>query len=438
MKKSIVALLVVLALVVLVSPGLVGRLAEQSMDEQVNWAADQGGDLVVTSEQFDRGWFSSAGQHRVELRNGDALEALRALGGDAGGDEVPVLLINTRLDHGLIPLTSLGREEGSLAPGLGSAVSTLALEFPDGETVDLPGKIFTKIGLSGDLVSRYALDAGSYTDGENTADWGDSEFNFTMGATSHEMTYDGSIGPLTLDDGGGGMTLDSLNIVGYTTPTDIGINVGDFAMEMGGLSFSSMGMAVGGIDSMVMEASSALVDDKVDLTLSMNMAMAPVGGLGETTMTYQGNATGIDAAALIGLQRTLQAANAAPDPEMLFPLVENDLKSLFAAGMEINFDQLDMSLPMGEVRSKMHLAVAPDDAASFEWTSLLLNTEGTLDVSITEPLVDMMLAMSPEAGAIVGMGYLRKNGDVYEMAAEMKKGLLTVNGAPIPIPLGGY
>jgi hypothetical protein len=37
---------------------------------------------------------------------------------------------------------------------------------------------------------------------------------------------------------------------------------------------------------------------------------------------------------------------------------------------------------------------------------------------------------------VVGMGFLRKNGDVYEMRAEYAKGLLTVNGAPMPIPLG--
>jgi hypothetical protein len=36
------------------------------------------------------------------------------------------------------------------------------------------------------------------------------------------------------------------------------------------------------------------------------------------------------------------------------------------------------------------------------------------------------------------MGFLQKNGDVYELAAKYKKGLLTVNGAPMPIPLGAF
>jgi hypothetical protein len=36
------------------------------------------------------------------------------------------------------------------------------------------------------------------------------------------------------------------------------------------------------------------------------------------------------------------------------------------------------------------------------------------------------------------MGFLKKNGDIYEMDAKLAKGLLTINGAPIPIPLGAF
>jgi len=36
------------------------------------------------------------------------------------------------------------------------------------------------------------------------------------------------------------------------------------------------------------------------------------------------------------------------------------------------------------------------------------------------------------------MGYLKKEGDVYVMDADFKKGLLTINGAPIPIPMGAF
>ena len=45
----------------------------------------------------------------------------------------------------------------------------------------------------------------------------------------------------------------------------------------------------------------------------------------------------------------------------------------------------------------------------------------------------MASMMSPEASQLEQ--FLIQNGDVYEMRAEYAKGLLTVNGAPMPIPL---
>ena len=125
MKKSVVAVLVLLAVVVLISPAIVGRLAENSIGENLNWAANESGEVTVTSEKFTRGWFSSEGQHRVELREGDLLTAIQALSGPVDAADLPVLVINTHIDHGLIPVTSMSRDKGSLAPGLGSAISTL-------------------------------------------------------------------------------------------------------------------------------------------------------------------------------------------------------------------------------------------------------------------------------------------------------------------------
>ena len=130
-KKSVIALLLLAVLIIIVSPGIVGKFAEESVGENLNWAAKESGELIVTTEGFDRGWFSSEGQHRVELGEGQLRAAITTMGGDS--DQLPVLIISTHIDHGLIPVSSLSREEGSLAPGLGSAVSTLTVEYGDGQ-----------------------------------------------------------------------------------------------------------------------------------------------------------------------------------------------------------------------------------------------------------------------------------------------------------------
>ena len=145
-----------------------------------------------------------------------------------------------------------------------------------------------------------------------------------------------------------------------------------------------------------------------------------------------------DAAAIGALKAALEAQGANPDPGQMFAAVEDDLKRLLASGLEMRFDQFDVTLPMGTVKTKLDFTVAENDSATFDWTSLLLATKASADISVPEALVDMALQMNPQAGAVVGMGFLQKSGDTYEMKALYEKGLLTINGAPMPIPLGSF
>ena len=70
MNRWFVAGLVTLALIVLVSPGIVGRLAQKSVEENLDFATSESDEIMVTTESFDRGWFTSEGRHRIELGDG--------------------------------------------------------------------------------------------------------------------------------------------------------------------------------------------------------------------------------------------------------------------------------------------------------------------------------------------------------------------------------
>ena len=119
-------------------------------------------------------------------------------------------------------------------------------------------------------------------------------------------------------------------------------------------------------------------------------------------------------------------------------MAEEELQGLFASGFSFDVKQLDVALPMGTVETKLNIEIAESDRASFAWTSLLLGAVASLEVKMPEELVTLATQMNPQAGMVVSMGYLKKNGDVYEMSAAYKKGLLTINGAPVPIPLGAF
>jgi hypothetical protein len=51
--------------------------------------------------------------------------------------------------------------------------------------------------------------------------------------------------------------------------------------------------------------------------------------------------------------------------------------------------------------------------------------------------MDLAQASNPESAALIAMGILKKDGASYIVNARYEKGLLTVNGAPMPIPLPG-
>jgi len=437
-KKSVIALILVLVLIIIVSPAIVGKLAEDSVGDNLNWVAEESGELVVTSDGFERGWFSSEGQHRVALGDGNIRSAMSTAGDDLDDDEIPVLLINTHIDHGLIPVSSMNREEGSLAPGLGSAVSTLAIELESGETIDLPGTIFSELGLGGDLDSRYVLEAGAQSVDDGEVTWQPSTIRVAASAATGDVEFEGDIGTMTFGNDQQIVSIDSLSFAGQQTGTPYGFNVGDVDMSMGPMTVSAGGISVSGMQGMNVKASSSVEDGLVAAAMRLELSGQAVSGFGDISVIADMDFDSVDAVALGAVTKRLEGLSGTPDPAMVMMSAEEEIKDLLAAGINFGVEQFDVALPMGTVTSRMSFEVPTSDRAAFEWTSLLLDLVGEVYISVPEALVQLATSMDPQAGALVGMGYLKKEGSVYVMDAQMKKGLLTVNGAPIPIPMGAF
>jgi uncharacterized protein YdgA (DUF945 family) len=117
--------------------------------------------------------------------------------------------------------------------------------------------------------------------------------------------------------------------------------------------------------------------------------------------------------------------------------LEDDLQQLLAKGFQLRVDQLDVIMQPGTISAQLNVDVAATDMDNFVWTSALLALDATLEVSVPAELYDYAVTIDPQVSMAVGMGFLRRNGDVYEMEAAFRNGLLTVNGAPMPIPLPG-
>lgn len=438
MKKGVLALILVAVLIIIVSPGIVGKLAENSVGENLNWAARESGELVVTSEGFDRGWFSSEGQHRVELGDGNLRTLLTSGAGDYAAKELPVLLINTHLDHGIIPMTSMKREQGSLAPGLGSAVSTMQVELAPGETFDIPGTFYSKVSIGGDLNTRYLLEAGSRDVDDGTVSWDAATIDIAADAGAGDVKFDGKVGAMTFGNAQQTVKIDGMTFDGDQQGTQYGFSVGTANFSMGPMTIEAFGNPAGGLKGVNVKAMSSVDDGQAAGTLQMVLDGQEIPGFGVVSLHTDMKFAGLDATALGAINQRVDSMVGAVDPEQIMMEAEEEFKALLAAGLNIEVQQFDVALPMGTVEAKMSFDIPASDRADFVWTSLILATVAAIDIKVPEALVQMATSMSPEAGAVIAMGYLKKNGDFYEMDADYKKGLLTINGAPMPIPLGAF
>jgi uncharacterized protein YdgA (DUF945 family) len=441
MKRWLVVLLVLLALIILISPGIVGRLAEQNMEENIQWAETESPGMNITTEDYHRGWFTSEGRHRVVLQGGQFREVSDKYAAATGYAELPSLLIDTRFDHGLVPITSLSRDAGSLKPGLASTVSTFELDPGNGELVALPGTLYSNVSLTGASDSRLLVETGSYEHEDILVNWQGADLAIYSDRTSGKLSIHGAIEPLTITGDDGHASLGAIRIDADQVRTNYGFNVGPADITVGTMTLEDDGkkFVLGGIDASM---SSTLDDDRVNSTGTVSVRDVAIPGFGNVAMDMNTSMKDFHAESFGAIVKALRDAQAADDPEMamqmLFPAIEGDLQTLASSGAELRFDRLDITLPQGTVETKIVIGVAEMDAdTDFSWPSVLLKTTASVDVKVPVELFDLATSMNPQAGSLIAMGILQKDGDNYVMAAKYAQGLVTVNGAPMPIPIPG-
>jgi uncharacterized protein YdgA (DUF945 family) len=435
-KKGFVVLLIGLAIIVLLSPGIVGRLAERSMDENLDWAATESQEVVVTSQGFDRGWFSSAGQHRIELRDGELRGAFLAIIGDISPSDLPVLIVDTRLDHGLVPLSSISRDKGTLMPGLGSAVSTLRLEFESGEQIDVPGTIYSEVGLTGNLTSNYVLGDGSFDLHGETADWGDTDIVVTTNPSNSNIDFRGSVQSLSLTSMLDQFDIGEVSFSGKRRLSPFGFAIGDIDIDIESVDVSGQG-GPSSFGPFSFKTTTDIDGDRIDVDSSLRIENTPFAELGTAGIVMDVRLSGLDGMAAGNVADAFRELQRGGSEEDFMFVVEDDLRRLLAAGFDLNVDTLDISLPQGQVTSEIHVSLDDSGSDGVAWTSALLALDATVELSVPVELFDLVAAAEPQLHGAVGLGYLRKNGDMYELEAAFQKGLLTVNGAPIALPIPG-
>ena len=404
------------------------------MDENLDRAAAESQGVSITSRGFDRGWFSSEGQHRIAVIDGELRELLRSFSTSADADDVPSLIIDTRLDHGLIPLSSLARAHGSLWPGLGSAVSTLRLEFESGDAVELPGAIYTSVGVTGELQSNYLVQPGSVDVAGEMFVWSDADVLLTSKLADGSVDLRGKLGPISVESPGTTFALGDIEFSAAQRPGRFGFPLGSASAAIASIRFATADESIT-MGPFEIATSASAKGDRVSAETQFRLEKAPLEPFGPASIIGELRAEKVDGATLGRMRRSLDAVQLEQNPDAVMAAIETDLPQLLAAGLELALDRLVVELPSGLITAQSSIALAASDPARFSWAGALLALEATLDLSVSEEVIDVVRTFGNTANAIIGLGYLRKNGDVYAAHVEVHDGILTINGAPMHMPL---
>ena len=432
MKKWLVAALVILALLVLIAPGIVGRLAEQNIEENIDWAESDSPGVNIETEKFERGWFTSEGTHRVVLDGGRFAEVSAEYQATTGNAELPSLIIHTELNHGPLP-------GGSLSPGLASTVSTFQIDPGNGQPFDVPGNLTSKVGLDGSSDSRLLLDAGKYELEEASIEWEGVDLNITSDPGPGSVSVDGEVKPWRIDADGSVIDISAMAVSADQVRSDYGFNVGSVEVEMGRMEIVDEGAPIS-IESMSLSGESSINGDRVDATSTFEMNTMTIPAVGDVSLNMDFALEGADAESASAIGEAIQDAQSSSDPEAalanLYPSIEDDLGTLFDKGLAMRIDRFDISLPQGVVSTSIDLSIPENDSGGdFDWATVLLRMSGKIDMRIPGPIYQMAAMMNAQAGSLVAMGILIQDGEDYVMNAEYAQGLFNVNGSPMPIPM---
>ena len=437
MKRWLVVLLVVLAVVILVSPGIIGRLAEKNFEQNLLWATSDSSGIEIETESFERGWFTSEGRHRVLLNSSVFQEDAANYRLSTGNEELPSLLIDTRLEHGLVPVG----DAGSLAPGLANMLSTFRIDPGNGELFELPGSLRSKVGLSGASDSRFLLEADRYENEEGHIEWGGADIALQTDWSDGTLIVAGRIEPITIGSDDDTLRIGAMTVTADQARGGYGFNVGTASLSLESIVAESPGNPVT-VGVMAFSAGADIEDARLNFNSNMSVEEFMIPTLGEVSFVLDLAVSRLDAASMQVITQAFREAQESPDPQQavatVMPKIEQDLQKLLTAGAEIRIDQLDVSLPQGKLTTNLRIDIPEGDAgASFSWASVLLAMTASADLRMPTALFDMIITMNPQANALVAMGVLQRDGDDYIMNAEYAQGLLNVNGAPMPVPIPG-
>ncbi|MEM7502706.1 MAG: DUF945 family protein [Pseudomonadota bacterium] len=426
MRRWLILIIGIAVLVVLLSPGAVGRIAEATLSDNLGWIDSENDDVDIEVLAYERGWFSSTGQHRVVLADSPLAAALTA---STGGPLA--FVVDTQLDHGLIALAPLG--SGSLTPRLASAKSTVTLDQGTRGMSDIPGILYSQLGVFGDSTFRYAVQPGEQSTLGANLSWSEADLLVNASARKRTLGIASRLSNVAVDAGGIRGSVGSALVEATHDRSELAFGVGELEIRVDDLVVDAGAEAGGRLSDFRLTFASRVESDGLAGDASVDLQGGQIPTLGDLEATTKLRFQGLDANAVEGIVRSLRAASDAP---LVESMMTDHLMALAAGGGELDITDLVVSVAEGSLRATVSGDwPSVESRQNINWASFALKSRAEADVVIDSALYDALVTRMPEAGTLLALGLLLKKGDQYTMTAELSGGLLKVNGAPMPLGL---
>ena len=255
----------------------------------------------------------------------------------------------------------------------------------------------------------------------------------TTNPSSGAVAFEGDIESLAVDTLQETVDIKKIRFSGEQSPTPFGVRSGPLSFSFESIDYGS-NMPGAAIGPLTFTSMSRVDGDRLSGHVALLLKNVPFIDMGPAGIAAEIRIENADGRAIGNLKRAMELMQSGAQPDALRTSMETDAQRLLSSGVSLHIDQLDISLPQGLLSMDLNFEHPETDPDQFSWTSALLEMEASANISVPVELMDYITRMNPQANAAIAMGFLRRKGDAYEMQASFEKGLLTVNGAPMPMP----
>lgn len=442
-KKIVIVLLVLVALLLLLLPGAVGMMAERQYRALMVQSQELTPGLRYVVEDYQRGWFRSSARYRLEI------EPALLLPEEEPQDLPPSFALFSEADihHGPVFLTALSAEGGQIGPGLALSLDRLSLRGPEGAVTALPGHISTRLGIFSRNRSDILLHAVDGTLGreDTLLSWQGMQGKVRFDNALSDLSSDLVIGGFELSAPTWQVAMGEMHIDGRHQLTEFGFWAGAGSAEIAPLS-----MTAPAVGKLVLGPLSAEADVRVTRTTGSGQPAVTIDLEESFEAVHVGEWLGgplrfsiviedLDAAALGEISAAVQELDSPAHAEDASPAMLLDhMQALLVHGPRLMLREFHFGTPDGALLMTADFAFPPTGPG--ELGALLAGLEASMNIRVPTAVVDRLKALNPDLGpqldGLLGTGLLAQDAQFLVMDAALKGGLLTINGQPMPLPLG--